>query len=470
MMTITRNATAVVAATVLALSCKHDGATSEAPGAQRSRTTSAAISELLAGVPGSAAALGFIDMPEAPWSFVTGGGPFPLDDATRKTLDKELRAYVDRYLGMDLSGLQYAVGFVAGPPVRGAVLLKAVKGSPRMPGASEHEGGKLWVVDPAQRLSLAIRGDVVVFGENAAVREVLETLAGKHKAVTEDNKPLVEWLRKETAGAAAAFAAIKPKDVPLPPQLAGIERAVAAFGASGVSAAVEGDDATISSLAAMADKALADMLAEVEKPHAAAVSGALPPPEGAFAIIGAAYARSYAARLKPRRTGNRLSVSLDLGLSGAGSAMIVPVIGILAAVAIPAFMDYTKRSKKTEAALQLNKIGKSAKRAYAETGKYPVGTAPLTPADPCCGQPNNHCAAVPSLYAANPVWRALDFQIDEPTLFQYSYRGSADGQSFEAKAVGDLDCDGVFITYELAGTVSSGNPAVTLTEPPPNSD
>ena len=150
--------------------------------------------------------------------------------------------------------------------------------------------------------------------------------------------------------------------------------------------------------------------------------------------------------------------------------MIVPVIGILAAVAIPAFMDYTKRSKKTEAALQLNKIGKSAKRAYAETGKYPVGTAPLTPADPCCGQPNNHCAAVPSLYAANPVWRALDFQIDEPTLFQYSYRGSADGQSFEAKAVGDLDCDGVFITYELAGTVSSGNPAVTLTEPPPNSD
>ena len=70
----------------------------------------------------------------------------------------------------------------------------------------------------------------------------------------------------------------------------------------------------------------------------------------------------------------------------------------------------------------------------------------------------------------DPVWRALDFQIDEPTLFQYSYRGSADGQSFEAKAVGDLDCDGVFITYELAGTISGGNPTFTLTEPALNAD
>jgi hypothetical protein len=77
---------------------------------------------------------------------------------------------------------------------------------------------------------------------------------------------------------------------------------------------------------------------------------------------------------------------------------------------------------------------------------------------------------VPELYASNPVWRELDFQISEPTLFQYSYRGSADGQSFVAKAIGDLDCDGVFITYELTGSVTNGTPSVTLTEPPPNSD
>ncbi len=146
------------------------------------------------------------------------------------------------------------------------------------------------------------------------------------------------------------------------------------------------------------------------------------------------------------------------------------VIGMLAAVAIPSFMNYTKRSKKTEAALQLNKLGKDAKRAYIESNSYPPGTAALTPSEPCCGQPNNHCRAVPELYAADPAWKALDFQIDEPTLFQYSYSASADGQSFIAKAVGDLDCDGVFITYELRGTVTNGNPSVMLIEPPPNSD
>ncbi|HEU4731483.1 MAG TPA: DUF4190 domain-containing protein [Kofleriaceae bacterium] len=150
--------------------------------------------------------------------------------------------------------------------------------------------------------------------------------------------------------------------------------------------------------------------------------------------------------------------------------LALSVIGIVAAVAIPSFMNYTKRSRLTEAALQLNKLGKNAKRAYIESGSYPPGTAPLTPAEPCCGQPNNRCRAVPELYAADPVWKALDFQIDEPTLFQYSYSASPDGQSFIAKAIGDLDCDGTFITYELRGAARGGNPSSTLIEPAPDAD
>jgi type II secretory pathway pseudopilin PulG len=211
-------------------------------------------------------------------------------------------------------------------------------------------------------------------------------------------------------------------------------------------------------------------MAEVEKEHEAAQAGRTNPVEGALAIIGAAYAKSYAAQLKPRRTGNQLSASLEIGSAGAAGATVVTMIGVLSAVAIPAFMDYMKRSKKSEPALMLNKVGKNAKRAYSETGKFPPGSAPLTPPQPCCGQPNNHCAAVPALFAADRVWAALDFQIDEPNLFQYSYSASADGQRFVAKAIGDLDCDGVFITYELTGAVSNGTPSVTLTEPSMNAD
>src|SRR5262245_1602734 len=150
--------------------------------------------------------------------------------------------------------------------------------------------------------------------------------------------------------------------------------------------------------------------------------------------------------------------------------IVVAIIGILAAVAIPAFMDYMKRSKKTEAALQLNKIGKNAKRAYSESSSYVVGIALQRPAKPggggCCGGPNNHCAADVAGFTADLTWKALDFQIDEDSLFYYDYSGTA--TAFTAKATGDLDCDNTEIVYTLTGAATNGNPSVLLTEPPPN--
>jgi hypothetical protein len=121
------------------------------------------------------------------------------------------------------------------------------------------------------------------------------------------------------------------------------------------------------------------------------------------------------------------------------------------------------KGKMTEAQLQLNKIGKSAKVAFVSDAAFPKGKAAMLPAKPCCP---DKCP--PAAWASDPVWKALDFQIDEPNLFQYTYE--SDGQTFTATAVGDLDCDGVAITYTLAGKVTNGNPEVNLTEPPPNTD
>src|SRR5690242_15765977 len=93
--------------------------------------------------------------------------------------------------------------------------------------------------------------------------------------------------------------------------------------------------------------------------------------------------------------------------------IVVTIIGILTAIATPAFMDYVKRSKRVEASLQLNKVGRSAKRVYSETASFVVGTAVELPVRPgsggCCGGPKNHCSATPALFAADPVWRQLDF-------------------------------------------------------------
>jgi len=152
--------------------------------------------------------------------------------------------------------------------------------------------------------------------------------------------------------------------------------------------------------------------------------------------------------------------------------IVVAIIGILAAVAIPSFMDYMKRAKKSEAGLQLNKIGKNAKRVYSEAASFIVGSASQLPGKPgsggCCDGPNNHCPADSAAFLADPIWKALDFQVDEDNLFLYDYDGTA--TDFTAKATGDLDCDTVEITYVLTGSSGGGNPSVTLTEPPPNSD
>jgi type II secretory pathway pseudopilin PulG len=452
----------VIAVTAALLGCRREDSDTKG----KPRVTSPAIDTLIAAVPGNALALGFVDMDSPPWTFLTGGA-LPLDEVTRKTLDKELRDYVDRYLGVDLSKLQYAVGFVSGPPLRGAILLKTIGGTLKMPGAMDHEGGTVWVVDPGAGLTLAIKGEVVVFGKDQAVRDVLDTLAGKRQNVTVENKALVDWIRKESEGAAVAFAAIAPKDLPLPPQIAGLQRVAVSIGRKGIRAVVDGDDAAISSLQGLSDQAFAKMLAESESAREAAIAGNIAPPEGALAIIGAAYAKSYAVKLKPRRDGNRLSVSLDLGLGSTDAMTVVAVMGVLSAVAIPAFMDYMKKSKKSEAALQLNKLAKNLKVYFSVNGELPKGDAPLTPAASCCGGPGGKCTVHHEDWQ-QPIWQALDFEIDEPNLFQYRYH--SDGKTAVVEAIGDLDCDTNLITYRLDVTSSNGNATAIITEPAPNTD
>jgi hypothetical protein len=130
------------------------------------------------------------------------------------------------------------------------------------------------------------------------------------------------------------------------------------------------------------------------------------------------------------------------------------------------FKDYQDKSKATEAKLQLNKIGKNAKAIYAETSKFPVGSAPLTPATDCCKGDGGKCQPDPKAWAVSP-WTALEFTMDEPHLFRYSYE-SADGTTFTATAVGDLDCSGKPVTYTLKGSIDAGNPKVELQEPTGN--
>jgi type II secretory pathway pseudopilin PulG len=152
--------------------------------------------------------------------------------------------------------------------------------------------------------------------------------------------------------------------------------------------------------------------------------------------------------------------------------IVVFLLGIVAAVAIPAFMDSMKVSKRTEAEVQLQKIGRHAVEEYTINGTFPQATAPLTPAVDCCTQNargRRKCAAALPDWDA-PAWRALDFTVDQESYYQYSYEPLNGGAAFVARAVGDLDCDGTTVTWELRGRIVNGDPRTELIKPPPNSD
>jgi len=127
-----------------------------------------------------------------------------------------------------------------------------------------------------------------------------------------------------------------------------------------------------------------------------------------------------------------------------------------------AFSDYASKGRRSEAQLQLNKLAKNLKVAAISAGTFPKGKAGPTPAQRCCDQPDHKCAVVKD-WSSDPAWSALEFAIDEPSQFQYTYE--SDGQKASATAIGDLDCDGQMITYKLEATLENGEPKTTINEP-----
>jgi hypothetical protein len=131
--------------------------------------------------------------------------------------------------------------------------------------------------------------------------------------------------------------------------------------------------------------------------------------------------------------------------------------------------EFAKKGKKDEAEVNLDRIGKGAKSAFMVDGSsFPIGSIGPTPDVPCCSAGPDHKCQPDLRQWADSIWDKLDFSVDGPHYFQYSYE-SADGKTFTAKAIGNLDCDNVDIVYVLAGSIVDTAPMVQLTKPS-NSD
>ncbi len=159
---------------------------------------------------------------------------------------------------------------------------------------------------------------------------------------------------------------------------------------------------------------------------------------------------------------------------------VVAVMGILAAVAIPAFVAYIQKAKTSEATSNIQKIYSGAVVYYdSEHVRKGMGANVIVRRRlPCeCGSsgwcpaaapsPKRFQAPAPCFYAktcpGGRTWEALDFSIADHHFYHYQFVCTASVESpdpapnsFRAQAEGDLDGDGNRSLFERTGFVGPG--------------
>ena len=151
--------------------------------------------------------------------------------------------------------------------------------------------------------------------------------------------------------------------------------------------------------------------------------------------------------------------------------IVVAIIGVLAAVAIPAFVKYIRRSKTVEATMNLRKMYDGAVAYYVGEHADVAGNI-ANKQFPISGPSIPDLATLSSLqlagkrYLSSPTdwkqggWSALEFSISDGQNFAYTFVNPAPGQfGTNAKAQmianGDQNGNQVYSTFErdMVGTL-----------------
>lgn len=157
--------------------------------------------------------------------------------------------------------------------------------------------------------------------------------------------------------------------------------------------------------------------------------------------------------------------------------IVVAIIGILAAIAIPAFINYIKRSKTSEAAANLKSMFTGAASYYsneiqAAQGIQARGTTAiavtrcLVQSGDTLNTPTQDKTVIAWVgHGSRDTFEALNTMISDPIYYNYNVlsTGATAGacgddspgstQLYQLQAIGDLDGDGVTSLFELAAGV-----------------
>jgi prepilin-type N-terminal cleavage/methylation domain-containing protein len=153
--------------------------------------------------------------------------------------------------------------------------------------------------------------------------------------------------------------------------------------------------------------------------------------------------------------------------------IVVIIVGVLAAIAVPAFQSYVHRSRAAEAPTFLGEIRQRQESYRSEFGLY--ASAPSDGASFSGYTPSTIPGGSPAAWPTdNDNWNQLGARPDGPVRFQYAVVSGPPGTSgptgsnitdspdfwFVARARGDLDDDGNTVTMEAY----SGSNGVWISE------
>ena len=144
--------------------------------------------------------------------------------------------------------------------------------------------------------------------------------------------------------------------------------------------------------------------------------------------------------------------------------IVVAIIGILAAVAIPAFMKYIADSKTSEAKENLKALGEGSLSYFQEEHPSPTGLTVLSNSylvatgTATGGTDGSKVAPSTTNWSESP-WTDLRFSISKPYYFQYVYTGTA--TSFRVNANAELSGSDD-VGFSIAGAISTQSDEPTL--------